>query len=74
MKTLWQFVAPTAKAIMAVMTVTVGAGWGAYAAVSMIARTEAQTVRQELLVLDHKNMAHIDRRFDEIKELIKESR
>jgi hypothetical protein len=74
MKALISFVLPTVKAIFAVFTIVIGMGWGAYAAVSLIARTEAGLVREEIKTLRAADIQHLDKRLDRIETLIKETR
>jgi hypothetical protein len=72
MKVLIQLIAPTVKAVMTVTTFILGLGWGAYAMVQTIARTEASTVRNELKEIRMIDKQHFDGRFDRIEKLIKE--
>jgi predicted negative regulator of RcsB-dependent stress response len=72
MKALTQFVFPTVKAVMTVITFIIGLGWGAYAMVQTVARTEASTVREEIKVIRMIDKEHFDGRFDRIEKLIKE--
>lgn len=71
MKTLYAIVPPFIKAIVGVVAFIISLGWAAYGSVYLIVKAEGQVIRQEFLTLDRKNMQHIDKRFDEIKELIK---
>ena len=72
MKHLVQFIFPTVKAILAVVTFIIGLGWGAYALVQTVARAEADTVRKEIKEIRTIDIDHIDKRFDRIEKLIKE--
>jgi hypothetical protein len=74
MKQILLFIFPTVKAVATVLGLLVGMGWGAYGAVSMIAKTEAQTVRDEMKALRQADIQHLDKRFDRIETLIKEGR
>lgn len=74
MKLLVQLIAPTLKAILTLVSVILGLGWGAYAAVSLIARTEAGLVREEIKQIRTIDMTHLDKRFDRLETLIKEKR
>ena len=74
MKVLVQLIAPTLKALIGVVSVLVGLGWGAYAAVSLIARTEAGLVRDEIKMLRSADLQHLDKRFDRLEVLIKEKK
>lgn len=72
MKAIFQFIFPTLKAAMGVVAFILTLGWGAYGAVSAIARTEAQTVRDEIKVIRTLDMEHLNKRFDKLEDLIKE--
>ena len=74
MKTLLVFIAPAVKAILATIGFMVGLGWGSYQAVSTIAKAEAKAVKEEVLLVRGIDMKHIDKRFDKLEVLIKESR
>lgn len=72
MKALIQFIFPTAKAILAVVGFIAGLGWGAYAAVSTIAKAEADAVFQKAQVVRSADMEHLNKRFDKLEVMIKE--
>lgn len=70
MKALIQFIAPTLKAVLSVAAFIVGLGWGAYAAVSAIAKAEAESVRDQIKEIRSNDMEHLNRRFDTIEILM----
>lgn len=69
-----QFIFPALKAIITVVGFMVGIGWGAYHAVSEIARAEASAVKDEIKTIRTLDMEHLNKRFDKLEELIKERR
>lgn len=74
MKALIQFFIPTMKAVLVVIGFMVGLGWGAYQAVSRIAKAEASVVREEIKVIRTLDMEHLNKRFDRLEELISENK
>ena len=72
MKTIYSMIPSFIKAIIGVVGFIISLGWAAYGSVYLIVKAEGQDIRREFLTLDKKNMQHIDRRFDELKELVKE--
>jgi hypothetical protein len=74
MKMLVQFLFPTIKAILTVVGFMIGLGWGAYQAVSKIAKAEAGSVRDEIKVIRTLDMEHLNKRFDKLEQLIKEEK
>lgn len=68
------FIFPVIKAILGVVGILVGMGWGAYQAVSHIAKAEASAVRDEIKVIRTLDMEHLNKRFDKLEELIKDGR
>jgi len=66
------FFLPALKAIFGVVGFMVAMGWGAYQAVSHIAKAEASSVRDEIKVIRTLDMEHLNKRFDKLEELIKE--
>lgn len=74
MKSLLQFVLPTVKAILTVVGFMIGLGWGAYQAVSKIAKAEAGAVRDEIKVIRTLDMEHLNKRFDKLEQLIQEEK
>jgi hypothetical protein len=63
---------PVAKAVFAVCGFMITLGWGAYQAVSHIAKAEAKVVRDEIKVIRTLDMEHLNKRFDRLEILIKE--
>lgn len=74
MKAVAQLIMPAIKAILTVIVFMVGIGWGAYHAVSEIAKAEAGSVREEIKTIRILDMEHLNKRFDKLEELIKESK
>lgn len=68
------FIYPIIKAISGAMALMIGIGWGAYQAVSHIAKVEASAVRDEIKVIRTLDMEHLNKRFDKLEELIKDGR
>jgi hypothetical protein len=68
MKALILFIFPTVKAIMTVVTFMLGLGWGAYALVYAIAKTEAGIVRIEINQIRTIDKQHFDGRFDRVNQ------
>lgn len=62
------------KAVLVVIGFMVGLGWGAYQAVSRIAKAEASVVREEIKVIRTLDMEHLNKRFDRLEELISENK
>jgi hypothetical protein len=74
MKLLLQFIPPILKAVLTVTGFMIGLGWGAYQAVSSIAKAEAGAVRDEIKVIRTLDMEHLNKRFDKLEQLIKEEK
>jgi hypothetical protein len=74
MKSLIQFIFPALKAILTVVGFMAGLGWGAYHAVSEIAKAEAGAVKEEIKTIRTLDMEHLNKRFDKLEQLIKEER
>lgn len=72
MKILWEFVAPTVKAIVGVCSLLVGMGWAAFASVQLIVTAESASLRTEFDGKMHDNIAHIDKRFDDTHAMLRE--
>lgn len=68
------FAAPILKGIVGICGFLIGIGWGAYAAISIMVKAEANVVEQKLMTVRSIDVAHIDKRFDRIEKLIKEER
>jgi hypothetical protein len=68
MKALILFIFPTVKAIMTVVTFMLGLGWGAYALVYAIAKTEAGIVRIEINQIRTIDKQHFDGRFVRVNQ------
>jgi len=69
---LIDFIYPTIKAILAVIGIILGMGWGAYEAVSHIAKAEASLVRNEIIVIRSLDMEHLNKRFDRLERILQE--
>jgi hypothetical protein len=74
MKKLIPLIPPMVKAIFTVLGFMVGLGWGAYEAVSHIAKAEAGAVRDQVKEIRSLDMEHLNKRFDRLEELIKDSK
>lgn len=74
MKALLQFVFPTIKAIFVVVGFFIGVGWGAYQAVSMIAKAEATAVKEEMKTIRSLDMEHLNKRFDRLENILKQEK
>jgi hypothetical protein len=74
MKKLIPLIPPVVKAILTVVGFMVGLGWGAYQAVSQIARAEAKIVGDQVKEIRSLDMEHLNKRFDRLEELIKDSK
>lgn len=74
MKALIQFIFPTVKAIISVTAFFIGIGWAAFATISVMVKAEADVVRQEVKQIREIDLAHLDKRFDKLEILIKESK
>lgn len=74
LKFLWSLVPPALKAIITVCIFFVSIGWGAYGAVLLIVRVEAKGIEEKVMQIRKIDMEHMDRRFDRLETLIKESR
>jgi hypothetical protein len=74
MKKLIPLIPPMLKAIFTVLGFMVGLGWGAYEAVSHIAKAEAGAVRDQVKEIRSLDMEHLNKRFDRLEELIKDSK
>jgi hypothetical protein len=74
MKKLIFLIPPVVKAILTVVGFMVGLGWGAYQAVSQIAKAEAKAVGDQVKEIRTLDMEHLNKRFDKLEELIKEGR
>jgi glutaredoxin 2 len=72
MKILWQFIAPTAKAIASVIAVLIGIGWGAFASIQLIVKAESASIRTEFDSKRAIDIKHIDKRFDDTHAILKE--
>jgi hypothetical protein len=67
-------IVPTIKSIISVIVFMIGLGWGAYQAVSHIAKAEAGLVRNEIKTIRTLDMEHLNKRFDTLEELVKHRR
>lgn len=74
MKATAQLIMPVIKVILTVIGFIIGIGWGAYHAVSEIAKAESGIVREEIKTIRILDMEHLNKRFDKLEELIKESK
>lgn len=74
MKKVAPFILPTLKAILTVIGFMLGLGWGAYQAVSQIAKAEADVVKDQIKEIRALDMEHLNKRFDKLEELIKEEK
>ena len=74
MNKLIPLIPPAIKAIFTVLGFMVGLGWGAYEAVSHIAKAEAGAVRDQVKEIRSLDMEHLNKRFDRLEELIKDSK
>lgn len=74
MKKLIPLIPPIIKAIFTVLGFMVGLGWGAYEAVSHIAKAEAGAVRDQIKEIRTLDMEHLNKRFDKLEQLIKEEK
>jgi hypothetical protein len=74
MKKAVPFILPALKAILTVIGFMLGLGWGAYQAVSQIARAEATAVKDQIKEIRVLDMEHLNKRFDKLEELIKEEK
>lgn len=74
MKALIQFIFPTVKAIVSVTAFFIGIGWAAFATISIMVKAEADVVRREVKQIREIDMTHLDKRFDKLEVLIKETR
>jgi hypothetical protein len=74
MKQAAPFILPALKAILTVIGFMLGLGWGAYQAVSQIARAEATAVKDQIKEIRVLDMEHLNKRFDKLEELIKEEK
>jgi hypothetical protein len=69
-----KLIAPTLKAVSAVVAFLLGLGWASYEAVSSIAKSEAGAVREEIKSIRTVDMEHLNKRFDKLEELIKDKK
>ncbi len=74
MKPIAPFIFPALKAILTVIGFMLGLGWGAYQAVSQIARAEAKIVGDQVKEIRSLDMEHLNKRFDRLEELIKDDK
>lgn len=74
MKTLWALIPPFLKAIISVCLFIASLGWGAYGAVLVIVKAEGRDIKKEVMNVRKIDMEHLDKRFDKLEQLIKESR
>lgn len=74
MKPYLPFIFPALKAILTVIGFMLGLGWGAYQAVSQIAKAEAGAVKDEIKEIRTLDMEHLNKRFDRLEELIKDDK
>lgn len=74
MKRLSPFIFPAFKAVLTVIGFMLGLGWGAYQAVSQIAKAEAKIVGDQVKEIRSLDMEHLNKRFDRIEQLIKDDK
>lgn len=72
MKVLWQFVAPTVRAVVAVSSVLVGIGWSAFLSIQMIVKAEGNAIRTEFESKRSVDIQNIHDRFDDTHAMLRE--
>ena len=88
MKSLFIALFPTIRAFIGAISFLMGVGWGAYASIQLIAKSEASIVKEELKAWRGIDKEHFDEKIedvdgkltrveiklDELKDLIKENK
>lgn len=74
MKLVWELLPPFIKGAVTVVAFFVGIGWASYGAVLLIVKAEAQEIKKEVMTIRSIDIAHMDKRFDKLEELIKDKR
>lgn len=72
MKALWQFIAPTAKAVSGVLTLMFTLVAASYGGIVMIAKSEANAIESKLMAVRAADMGHLNQRFDDTHKLLRE--
>ena len=72
MKALWQFIAPTVKAVSGVLTIMFTLVAASYGGIVMIARSEAQAIESKIMAVRQADMGHLNQRFDDTHKLLRE--
>ncbi len=73
MKLMWELLPPFLKGAVTVVAFFVGIGWASYGAVLLIVKAEGQEIKREVMEVRKIDIEHLDKRFDRIEKLIKES-
>lgn len=74
MKILWSLLPSAVKAIFQVIFFFVSLGWASYGAVILIVKAEGKDIKAQVMEIRKIDMSHMDKRFDRIEKLIKETR
>jgi hypothetical protein len=74
MKVLWELLPPFIKGVVTVVAFFIGIGWASYGAVLLIVKAEGQEIRKEVMIIRNVDMEHLNKRFDRVEALIKESK
>jgi hypothetical protein len=74
MKALWQFIAPTVKAVYGVIAIMFTVVAASYGGIVMIAKSEAQAIESRVMAVRNADFQHINKRFDDTHAMLKEIR
>jgi hypothetical protein len=72
MKVMWQFIAPTVKAALGVLTVLFTIVAASYGGIVFIAKSEAQAIESKVMAVRQADMEHLNKRFDDTHALLRE--
>jgi len=71
---LLPFLAPILKSVLGVVVFLIGIGWTAFLSINAIVKAEGSDIRREVKEIREIDMKHLDKRFDKLEALIKETR
>lgn len=74
MKALAQLLFPTLKAFIGVLMFMFTVVSVSYVGIVSIAKSEASNIEQKIIAVREADMQHLDKRFDRIEKLIRETR
>jgi hypothetical protein len=73
MKLILEFIPPLIKSIIGTVAFLIGIGWAAFLSVNAVVKAEGREIREEVKQIRNIDMEHLNKRFDRLEMLIKES-